>query len=108
MSSAGADANANNFYLKLKGEVEEAIASQNFESFHVFRPGILLGKRNEFRLGEFIGKHIISLLSFLLIGPFKKYRGINSSYVAAAMVKASKTEVKGRVLHHYKEIMNGI
>ncbi|MBA4139442.1 MAG: NAD(P)H-binding protein, partial [Segetibacter sp.] len=51
VSSVGAKASARNFYLKLKGEVEKAIAEQHFESFHVFRPSMLLGDRKEVRLG---------------------------------------------------------
>ncbi len=108
VSSVGANASARNFYLKLKGEVEKAIAEQHFESFHVFRPSMLLGDRKEVRLGELIGKGVINALPFLLTGSLKKYRGINATDVAQAMVAASKLEVKGMVAHHYEDMMKTI
>ena len=45
VSSVGADAVAKNFYLKTKGELEQEIDKQGFKAFHVFRPSLLLGKR---------------------------------------------------------------
>ncbi len=108
VSSVGAKASARNFYLKLKGEVEKAIAEQHFESFHVLRPSMLLGDRKEVRMGEIIGKGIMNALPFLLTGALKKYRGINASDVAHAMVEASKLDVKGMVAHHYDDMMKMI
>ncbi len=108
VSSVGANASSRNFYLKLKGEVEKAMAEQHFESFHVFRPGVLLGKRKEFRLGELIGKGVMNALPFLLTGSLKKYRGIDAADVAQAMVAASKLNVKGMVVHHYEDMMKMI
>lgn len=106
VSSVGANAQSNNFYLKLKGEVEKAIADQKFEAFHVFRPGMLLGQRKEFRLGELLGKGVMNALQFLLIGSLRKYRGIHASVVATAMVKASKSVIKGMVVHHYDDMVD--
>ena len=104
VSSVGANAQSNNFYLKLKGEVEKAIAEQKFESFHVFRPGMLLGQRKEFRLGELLGKGVMNALPFQLISSLKKYRGIQASAVARAMVRASKSNIKGMIVHHYEDM----
>lgn len=108
VSSVGANASSRNFYLTLKGEVEKAIAEQHYESFHVLRPGVLIGKREELRLGELIAKGVISAVPFLLTGSLKKYRGIDAANVAKAMVAASKLNVKGMVIHHYKDMMKMI
>ena len=105
VSSVGANASSKSFYLKLKGEAEKAIAEQHFESFHVFRPGVLFGKRKEVRLGELIGKGVMNALPFLLTGTLKKYRGIDAADVAEAMVAASKLSVKGMVVHHFEDMM---
>src|SRR5690242_8899902 len=56
VSSVGANANASNFYFKLKGEVEEEISAMPFESVHIFQPSMLMGERKEFRFGEVIAK----------------------------------------------------
>lgn len=104
VSSAGANATSASFYLKIKGEVEQAIANVKFAAFHVFRPGILLGERNEERVVETIGKTVMTTLKSLLVGPLEKYRGIEGSAVANAMVSAAKSDKKGMFVYHYREI----
>lgn len=105
VSAVGADTRSQNFYLRLKGEVEREIADLNFNSFHVFRPSILLGERKEFRLAESIGKGVMQSLSALFAGNMKKYRGIDAADVARAMAAAAKSEGKGMFVHHYDDMM---
>ena len=105
VSSVGANKNSGNFYLRLKGEVEDSISKLEFESIHFFRPSILLGDRKEFRPGEKIAQGSMKLLSFLFAGSLKKYKPIQSSDVAKAMVAASKQQKKGVHVYEYKEIM---
>ncbi|MBP6398995.1 MAG: NAD(P)H-binding protein [Saprospiraceae bacterium] len=83
VSSVGADANASNFYLKLKGEVEEEIKKMDLPSVNIFRPSMLLGNRAEFRLGERIGQGLMRVFNWLIPS---KYKAINASDVAKAMV----------------------
>jgi uncharacterized protein YbjT (DUF2867 family) len=104
VSSVGADAQSSNFYLRLKGQVEKAVAEQRFETFHVFRPSMLVGKRKEFRFGELIGKGVMSTFPFLFIGRAKKYKPIKVAQVAQAMIEVSKSSVKGMVVHHYEDM----
>ena len=56
VSSVGANSNSSNFYLKLKGEVEDAVKAAGLRSVHIMRPSMLLGYRKEFRSGEKIGQ----------------------------------------------------
>ncbi len=49
VSSLGADARASNFYLKTKGQMEEQLRSLGFQSLSIYRPSLLLGKRQETR-----------------------------------------------------------
>lgn len=106
VSAVGANAHASNFYLKLKGEVENEIAAIHFDSFHVFRPSVLLGKRKEFRLAEIIAKGAMQIISGLFVGKFKKLKGIEASDVAKTMVAAAKSDRKGMFKHHYEEMIN--
>ncbi|MFI5135097.1 MAG: NAD(P)H-binding protein, partial [Chitinophagales bacterium] len=69
VSSIGADASSSNFYLRTKGEMEDALKQLSFEQLIIIRPSILLGKRNEFRLGERIGIFFARILSPLMFGP---------------------------------------
>jgi uncharacterized protein YbjT (DUF2867 family) len=82
VSSIGANLLSGNFYTRIKGEVEEEIKKIGFETVLIFRPSILMGKRNEFRFGELIGKGMVTILSFVI--PLK-YKGIDASKVAMSM-----------------------
>jgi uncharacterized protein YbjT (DUF2867 family) len=86
VSSIGANQRASNFYLKTKGQMEEKLKTMGFSRLVIVRPSLLLGKRNETRPAEDFGKVIFSILGFLMVGPFKKYRGIQAHDVAIAMV----------------------
>ena len=55
VSSVGADSKSNNFYLKTKGQIEDAILGLKFEYIRIYRPGLLIGKRSETRLLEKLG-----------------------------------------------------
>ena len=56
VSSVGANAASSNFYVKLKGETEEAVKAMNYPALHILRPSFLMGERKEFRLLEFFAK----------------------------------------------------
>lgn len=102
VSSLGANSKSTNFYLKLKGEVEDAICGIGIETILVFRPSILLGKRQEFRFGEWMAKLFFTPISFLFPS---QLRPIQAEYVAKSMVAAAKKELKGVHIFHYKEMM---
>jgi len=78
----GANPFAKNFYLKTKGEVEEEIKKIDFQYINIFRPSLLLGRREENRFLEKIGQNLSSFINPFLIGSLRKYRSIKSSNVA--------------------------
>ncbi|MCS6928496.1 MAG: NAD-dependent epimerase/dehydratase family protein [Saprospiraceae bacterium] len=92
VSSAGANARAWSFYLRMKGELEEKLAALGFETFISVRPSLLLGPREEFRLGERIG--IVLERFFRPLIPVR-YRGIHAQQVAAALVALAHAQLKG-------------
>jgi uncharacterized protein YbjT (DUF2867 family) len=95
ISSLGANIDSGNFYLRTKGQVEESLSKCKIPSVIIFRPSMLLGNRKEFRLGERIGKGVMSVLQFVLIGRLRKYRGIQAAQVAKAMVAEAKSTENG-------------
>lgn len=101
VSSVGASAKSGNFYLRFKGEVEEAVAAMGIPSVSVFRPSMLMGKRNEFRLAEEISKIFAPPLSFLFPAKYRPIKGID---VARAMIAAAKTEESGFRVYHFNEM----
>jgi uncharacterized protein YbjT (DUF2867 family) len=102
VSSVGANSKSNNFYLKLKGEVEDELRKINLRSISIFRPSMLLGERNEFRAGELLGKALAVPFSFLFPENYKPVPGIN---VAKAMIAAAMLNIPGFHVYHYKEIL---
>jgi uncharacterized protein YbjT (DUF2867 family) len=102
VSSVGADSKSSNFYLKLKGEVEDAVRKMNIPFVSVFRPSILLGKRQESRTGESFGKALSTAFSFLIPS---KYKPVQAREVARAMVAASKLDKPGISIYHFEEML---
>lgn len=105
VSSIGANPESDNFYLKLKGETEQAITRLPFESMHIFRPSLLLGDRKEFRAGERIAQASMRMFSFVFLGALRKYRPVRSDDVAKAMIAAAKSAVTGIQVHEYDDIV---
>ena len=105
VSSVGANAaNNNNFYLKLKGIVEEAVSKESIPQLHIMRPSMLLGDRKEKRIGESIAAVLMPVFSIFLFGKWAKYKAIKAEDVAKAMLQASKSPVKGIHIYEYEEI----
>lgn len=86
MSSLGANKNSSLFYNRTKGQMEEAVLSQNISKTYILRPSLIAGKRNEKRLGEYIVKGLMRLINPFLIGSFRKYKSIPAEHIAKAMV----------------------
>jgi uncharacterized protein YbjT (DUF2867 family) len=90
ITSLGSDSKSSNFYLKTKGLVEEQISALDFDSISIYRPGLLIGSREEVRTGELLGQNIYPvLINPLLRGRLRKYRSINANTLAKAMKRLS-------------------
>ena len=100
VTAMGANINSRIYYNSVKGRLEESISEMEFESIHIFRPSLLLGKRQELRLGESIGKIVARLIDPIMVGPLNKYRAVKASTVANAMFSMAKAGEKG--VHYYE------
>ena len=83
ISYLGADKNSSVFYNKVKGEMEEEMIKLNLNSLYIYHPPLLKAKRNDFRMGEFIGLGILTLLSPFMFGNFKKHKPLAVEKMAA-------------------------
>jgi uncharacterized protein YbjT (DUF2867 family) len=101
VSSLGANPNSSNFYLRLKGEIDEAVAKLNLNSTSVFRPSVLLGKRNEPRPGEKILQFVMPLLDFMIPSDSK---AIKAEDVAKSMLNTTKNYKSGFHIYQYNQI----
>jgi uncharacterized protein YbjT (DUF2867 family) len=95
VSSVGANATARNTYLKIKGEVEQAIAGMGFDHVSFIQPGLLLGDRDEKRLGEKIATLLTPLFNPLLLGGLAKYKSVAAETVARAMIEQVRSGLSG-------------
>ncbi len=106
VTALGANSKSIVFYNRVKGEVEKAIRQLGFPCLYIFRPSLLLGDRNERRLGEDIAKKAYKYLDKIFIGPLQKYKGIHAESVASSMIKMAKSSLTGTVIldsHRIKE-----
>ncbi|MEK4054050.1 oxidoreductase [Paenibacillus sp. FSL F4-0087] len=95
ISSMGADAESRIFYSRTKGEMEEALSAIGFVSLHIFRPSLILGDRKEKRLGEQLAAHAMKFLDRWMKGRVDKYRAIQASTIARAMMNIALVQTRG-------------
>lgn len=101
VSSIGANSNSNNFYLMLKGEVEDVVKTAGLRSLHIMRPSFLIGERKEFRIGEMIGKPLMQIFSFAIPA---RYKAIHAKVVAKAMIAVAKSKNEGIFVYEHDQI----
>jgi uncharacterized protein YbjT (DUF2867 family) len=88
VSSVGADPASRAFYLRVKGDVERDILLLGYPRTTIARPSLLLGARDEFRLGERL---------FAVVGRLAPpaYRPVHAADVARALVAAAHARRPG-------------
>jgi uncharacterized protein YbjT (DUF2867 family) len=105
VSSVGADPLSRNFYLRIKGELEQELAKLSFRAVYILRPSLLIGKRGEFRLGESIVMKIAPALDLLTLGPLRRYRSIRAEVVGKAMAGAARQGSSGVHVYEHGDIL---
>ena len=105
ISSLGADAESRWYYNRVKGQMEESVRQMTFRAIHIFRPSLLLGPRVQPRLGEQLSAVMLGVLRPLLRGPLLKYRPVQATTVATAMLRASEDDGGGLRVHLSDEIV---
>jgi uncharacterized protein YbjT (DUF2867 family) len=90
VSAIGAGTASSNYYNQTKGETEELLQGLGLSSLRIFRPSMLHGDRDEFRLKETLGSAVLTIMAPLLRGPWKKYRAIRIEQVAKAMYESAR------------------
>jgi uncharacterized protein YbjT (DUF2867 family) len=95
ISSVGADPDSRNFYLRTKGEMEQALEGVGFESLDILQPSLLLGARAEMRPLELLAMLTMPLINPLLGGKYEAYRAVPVRTLAAAMLGATRSGRRG-------------
>lgn len=104
VSSAGADPQSKYFYMRVKGEVEQALVAMKFTSLDILQPSALIGWRREPRPVELAAMVFLPLVNPFLNGPREPFRAIPARTVAEAMIGAARSGRKGVYRYTYANI----
>jgi uncharacterized protein YbjT (DUF2867 family) len=105
VTAVGANSNSKLFYVRTKGETERDVIALNFEHTHIFRPSMIMGKRNERRsMLEDALMRFWSAINPLFTWKGDRYKGITGDEVAKAMMKSAKNQTEKLKIYHWKEM----
>lgn len=105
MSSVGANKHASNFYLKTKGEAEDAVEKNFGGKLFIARPSLLLGNRKESRPAERISILLSPFFNLFMQGSLKQYKAIEAEDVAKAMLYLSLHPETPKKISNYTELI---
>lgn len=100
VSAAGADARSKSFYMRVKGEAEDAVSRVGFKRLDILAPGLLRGERvDDLRLAERAAIVAAPMIDPLLSGKWERFRSIDAALVAAAALGLAMRRAGGRFTH---------
>lgn len=102
VSSVGANASSTTFYMKMKGELDQAVMQLPFAHVHILRPGPLTGPRAQPRSGEAMAVAVMRVVNAL--GLFQQYKPIKGEEVAQVMRKVVSQSGRPAKIHEPKEL----
>ena len=95
VSAMGANARSRIFYNQVKGRTEDDVTAVGLRSLVIFRPGLLVGPRHEFRLGESIATKTLVPLSRLFPARIRKSLITEAETLATRMLTEGKAAPAG-------------
>jgi uncharacterized protein YbjT (DUF2867 family) len=95
VSTMGANAKSMIFYNQVKGRTEDDVKALGLRSLMIFRPALLVGPRDEFRLTEKIATLMLVPLAWLVPTRFRKSILTKTEILAARMLAEGKTAPVG-------------
>jgi len=92
ISSTGADSTSRFPYMKMKGELEDAVIEIGFERTVILRPGLIVGSREKTRLLEYPLHGVANLLGAISGGKLKDGWAQDADIIGRAAVRAALEE----------------
>ncbi|HEX4847829.1 MAG TPA: NAD(P)H-binding protein [Novosphingobium sp.] len=105
VSSVGADPLSKTFYLRVKGETDQALGKVGIPRLDILRPGLLRGPREELRPAEHLGRILSPVADLLMQGAYRRYRSIRSETMAEAIVGLTREAMAGRFVFEHDAIL---
>ncbi|MGB5369363.1 MAG: NAD(P)H-binding protein [Flavobacteriaceae bacterium] len=104
LGSVGANPNSSSFYLRSKGELAKALQAVDFDRLSIFQPSMIITPNNRYGFLQGIMLRVWPLLSPLLLGGLRKYRGIPVASLGKAIAKNVLINNKGFETLHWNKI----
>lgn len=95
ISALGASVKSKTFYNRTKGEMERDVLKQAVENTYILQPSLIVGDRNESRLGETVAGFFMKTFNFLIP---KKYKIIRAETIAQAMMVLAKKGYSEKII----------
>jgi uncharacterized protein YbjT (DUF2867 family) len=95
LSSVGVSAQSRSFYLRTKGELNEALAALCFERLSIFQPSMILTPTNRYGWSQALVLGVWPRLNGVLLGPLQCLRGIPVAELGRAMAVHALTQGTG-------------
>lgn len=104
VSASGADSQSKIFYSRVKGETEKSLKDIGFPSLIIYRPGLLIGNREEKRTSEKIAVKSYRVLRHVLPLKLTKSVATDITVLVNRMINDAKSSATGLQIIESKEI----
>lgn len=104
ISASGAHSQSKIFYNRVKGETEKALKDLGLRALVIFRPGLLVGQREEKRTGEKMAVQSYRVLRHILPVKASKTLATEVPALVERMISESKAENPGLHIIESKDI----
>ena len=106
VSAGGASPQSRHLYLRVKGQLEDALRKMGFTRLDILRPGLLRGHRVEdSRPLERLGMLFSPLIDLCLQGGYARYRSVSARRMAEAILELVQEKAGGRFVHEHDAIL---
>ena len=102
VSALGATSKSKNFYTSIKGKLEDELSKLDLGILRIYRPSLLIAKRNDKRLAEELFMKVAPIFKKILVGKFEKYKPIEVEILGKAIVD-NAIDNKKEGIYHYSD-----
>ncbi|MFY0595400.1 MAG: NAD(P)H-binding protein [Cognatishimia sp.] len=87
LSSIAVNPKSKSFFLRSKGQLEDALKAMRFERLSLFHPSMILTPNNRYGVGQAITLAVWPKLAPILSGPLRHMRGVKVATLGAAFAR---------------------
>lgn len=104
VTSVGANPKSSMSFTRIKGEIEADIINLHFDETNIFRPGMIMGRREKYRPMEKTMMRLWKIIDPLFVGKLNKYKGLEAKKIALAIYRSSLTATGFINIYHWREM----